>query len=157
MHPHSDSPERRPRVRKRTMSGGHAPDPDGEPLCQAQPQVLRFSDPPTCSQCVSVLAAQAGVAKKKKNRVKGKHAKGPGGTPLCGVDAKKAFFSKAPTCAGCQEALAAAATPPPAPAARKGRAAKTATWVIAACPVCDAPIPEHRMKRHMNKVHPQSN
>ena len=152
--------------RKRARAGGHAPDPESEgPLCGATPQELRFSDPPTCSQCLSVQARRAGVVKKKKNRVKGKHAKGKDGKPVCGVEAKKVYFSKEPSCVGCLAVLGPAASsteptkaPPTGKRARaaakaKARQAKKAEWVIAPCPVCEVPIAEHRLARHMRKIH----
>jgi len=218
------SAERGPRPRKRSRVGGHAPDPEGAPLCGATPQELRFSDPPTCSQCASVLAKQAGKVTKKKHRVKGKHAKGPDGKPLCGVEAKKAHFAKSPSCVKCRAALelgevsgedapkAKAKTPArdcvaclkrdlkaaqsnldesaggaaaliaglkerlaavkgaqgakarrlscrrcreeKRSAKQRAREAKTADWVFVACPVCEVSVPEHRLGRHMRKVHP---
>ncbi|MBL4849224.1 MAG: hypothetical protein JKY65_27170 [Planctomycetes bacterium] len=102
---------------------------------------------------------QAGRVQKKKNRVKGKHAKGPDGKPLCGVEAKKAHFSKAPSCAGCQAALEAAASKATqtAEASRTDKearhAAKAATWAFAPCPICEVSVPEHRLDRHMRKIH----
>jgi hypothetical protein len=217
-------PERKPRPRKRSRAGGHAPDAEGAPLCGATPQELRFSDPPTCSQCASVLSLQAGRVKKKKNRVKGKHAKGPEGKALCGVEAKKVHFAKSPSCVNCRAALGLDEAEEPAKAKAKApardcvaclkrdlkaarssleesaggaqaliaeleerlaavkgtkgakarslscrrcreekknareraREAKTAGWVFVSCPVCEASVPEHRLARHMRKVHQET-
>jgi len=105
------------------------------------------------------------VVKKKKNRVKGKHAKGPKGGALCGVEAKKVYYSKDPSCADCQALLGPRApreetSPGPAAAKRaraaaraKAKEAKKAAWVFTPCPVCEASIAEHRLARHMRKVH----
>lgn len=103
---------------------------------------------------MSAQASQAGTIKKKKNRVKGKHAKGPDGKPLCGVESKSVHFSKSPTCATCKAGLETKPSKSAAAAKKRGkRKPKAVTWVVAACPVCEAPIPEPRMDRHMRKIH----
>lgn len=106
------------------------------------------------------------MVKKKKNRVKGKHAKGPKGGPLCGVEAKKVHYSKTPSCVACQgilgpaaaEAPAEAKAPPTGKRARaaakaKAKAAKKEAWVFTPCPICEVSIAEHRLARHMRKIH----
>lgn len=107
-----------------------------------------------------MISLEEGRVKKKKNRVKGKHAKGKDGKPLCGVEAKKVHYAKDPSCVNCQAALASKApkpeqAPPTSRAAAKRRAkkAKTAAWVFVTCPACEASVPEHRLDRHMKKIH----